>query len=179
MSNLTKYLTTVIKHRRYVRQACFKMGIPFLGIVHDLSKFSLKEMAIAKYYDGKRSPHEVVREQLGYSPFWQYHYHKNKHHWQYWLDIEDYPNKIMPAKMPYKYLIEMFCDMVGAGKAYSQKKWTCHDPLNYYKTRCEGKRLMHKDSEEMLLLLFIKLDELGEKEFYKWYRNNFRKGKRT
>lgn len=36
MGNFKKHLTTIMKHRRYVRRACFKMGIPWQGLVHDL-----------------------------------------------------------------------------------------------------------------------------------------------
>ena len=112
-----RHLQTIRKHRKCVRQACFKMGIPWQGLVHDLSKYSRAEMSITKYATGKKSPHAVARDELGYSPSWMYHYHRNKHHWQYWLDMEDWPDKVVPVKMPYKYVIEMFCDFIGAGKA--------------------------------------------------------------
>lgn len=87
MSNLSKHLKTIRVHRKYVRKACFKMGLIWQGLTHDLSKYSFKELSIAKYYTGTRSPHAVCRDRYGYSPSWQYHYHRNKHHWQYWLSI--------------------------------------------------------------------------------------------
>lgn len=171
MKNLFKHLKTVRKHRKYVRHACFKMGIPLQGLLHDLSKYSLKELSICKYYGGTKSPHALCRDELGYSPSWIYHYHKNKHHWQWWLDIEDWPDKIYAIKMPYKYVIEMFCDFIGAGKAYEKTKWTVHAPLNYWNKACEGKRLMHKESERLLLDLLKKLDSCeNEKEFYRFYK---------
>lgn len=171
LKNLLSHLKTIHMHRKYVRKICFKMGIPWQGLFHDLSKYSLKELSVSKYYVGTRSPHEVCREQLGYSPSWQNHYHRNKHHWQYWLDIEDWPNKVVAAKMPYKYVIEAFCDMVGAGKAYNISTWTRNSPLDYWETKCEGKRLMHSSSEYLLKYLLIMLDILGEKKFYAWYRD--------
>ena len=67
MSNLFKHIKTVKQHRKYVRQMCFKMGIPLRGLLHDLSKYSPTEMKVVKYYDGYRSPHEKMREELGYS----------------------------------------------------------------------------------------------------------------
>lgn len=172
MTNLQKHLRTVRKHRKYVIQMCWLMGLFWQGLVHDLSKYSLKELSIAKYYGGTKSPHAVCREQLGYSPSWQYHYHRNKHHWQFWLDIEDYPDKIAAVKMPYKYVIEMFCDFVGAGKAYNTTKWNEDMPLDYYEKACRGKRLMHNDSENLLVLLLTKVKELRMKEFVKWYKKN-------
>lgn len=175
MTNFQKlraHLKTIRTHRKYVRKMCFKMGIPWRGLVHDLSKYSLKELSIAKYYTGTRSPHAVCRDKIGYSPSWNHHYHRNKHHWQYWLDMEDWPDRVVPIKMPYKYVVEMFCDFVGAGKAYSKEKWSCNSPWDYWEKSCEGKRLMHKDSEYLIKKLLWNLKEMGEKEFLRWFKDN-------
>lgn len=174
MNNKKKHLSTIRKHRKEVRKVCFKMGIPLQGILHDLSKYSKEEMEIAKWYVGTKSPHAVCREKLGYSPCWPYHYHKNKHHWQYWLDIEDWPDKVYAIKMPYKYVIEMFADFVGAGKAYMGEKWTHRAPYQYFLDCCKGKRLMHSDSESLLECLLVEMSDLhrSEKEFYDWYKKN-------
>ena len=171
MGKVVKHLRTIRKHRKYVRQMCFKMGIPWRGLVHDLSKYSLKELGIAKYYVGTRSPHAECRDTIGYSPSWMHHYHKNKHHWQYWLDMEDWPNKVIPVKMPYKYVIEMFCDMVGASKAYNPDKWDESMPWDYWVKACAGKRLMHKESEYLLKKLLWCLKESGMERFLEWYKD--------
>lgn len=171
LKNLLNHLETIRKHRKYVRKACFKMGITWLGIIHDLSKYSLVELSIARYYTGKGSPHEECRRQTGYSKSWPHHKYKNKHHWQYWLDdAED--GGFIGIKMPYKYVIEMFCDLIGAGKAYNKERWTSHAPLDYWNNKCEGKRIMHPTSEFMVKKLLLMMDELGEKQFYIWYKNN-------
>lgn len=172
MNNKKKHLSTIRKHRKEVRKVCFKMGIPLQGILHDLSKYSKEEMEVAKWYVGTKSPHAVCREEIGYSPSWPNHYHKNKHHWQYWLDIEDWPDKVYAIKMPYKYVIEMFADFVGAGKAYMKEKWTTNSPLKYYEMACKGKRLMHPKSEQLLINLLKYLSIMPEeKVFYSWYKD--------
>lgn len=84
MSNLSKHLKTIRTHRKYVRKACFKMGLYWQGLMHDLSKYSLKELSICKYYVGTKSPHQIARETIGYSPSWTHHYRRNRHHYQYW-----------------------------------------------------------------------------------------------
>lgn len=175
MTNRQRHIKTIRKHRKYVREMCFKMGIPWLGLIHDLSKYSHKEMSIAKYANGTRSPHAIARDELGYSPSWLHHYHKNKHHWQYWLDMEDWPNKVIPIKMPYKYVIEMFCDFVGAGKAYSQDKWTEDTPWDYWMKACEGKRLMHEESEYLIKKLLWNLKEMKMERFLDWYKSTSKK----
>lgn len=165
------HFKTIHVHRKHVRHWCFKMGLVWQGLTHDLSKYSRAEFDIYKFYGGTKSPHEVARDQLGYSPFWIYHKNHNKHHWEFWLDNQD--SEMIPIKIPYKYVVEMFCDFVGAGKAYSKGKWNVHMPLDYYEAKCRGKRLINKYSEELLTKLMQMLIECGnEKEFFKWYKRD-------
>lgn len=72
--------------------------------------------------------------------------------------------------MPYKYVIEMFCDFIGASKVYNKSKWSTQDPLNYWKLKGEGKRLMYKDSLELFTYLITLLSKCNKlKQFYKIY----------
>ena len=171
MGNLAKHLKTIRTHRKYVRKSCWKMGLFWQGITHDLSKYSRTELSVAKYYTGKGSPHDVCRAETGYSESWLHHKYRNKHHSQHWLD-DDVDGNIVPIKMPYKYVVEMLCDFIGAGKAYEGKRWTCESPLNYWNKCCVGKRIMHKKSEELLVKFLIVIYDHGEKAFYKWYRKH-------
>lgn len=177
---IKQHKKTIRVHRKYVRQMCFKMGIPWLGLVHDLSKYSKTEMSIAKWYTGTSSPHDVARKELGYSPSWYHHKNKNKHHWEYWLDFNggefdkhgDFIIKPKAVEMPYKYVIEMFCDYIGAGKAYSKEKWTCSMPWDYYQEKCVNQKLMHIESNHLLRKLLWNLKEMGLEEFLRWYKRN-------
>lgn len=169
MSNLIRHIKIIRTHRKFVCKVCFKMGLYWQGLAHDLSKYSLTELLIYKYYSGKRSPHQNAREALGYSPSWIHHYHINKHHFQYWWD-EDEEGKIIPMKMPYRYIVESFADMLGASKAYSKENWKPEMLLDYWETKCIGKRIMHEDSIKFVNTLIRKLNELGEDEFFVWYK---------
>ena len=171
MKKFFNHLKTVHTHRKWVRKYCFKMGLVWQGLTHDLSKYSFTELSMCKYYTGKGSPHQVAREVLGYSPSWIHHYHMNKHHFQFWWD-EDEDGKIIPMKMPYKYLVESFCDMLGASKAYNPDNWKPQMLLDYWEQRCIGKRIMHKDSTVFLDAQIRNLVEYGEIEYFKWYKNN-------
>lgn len=172
INNLIKHLKIIHNHRKFVRKACFKAGLYFRGLTHDLSKYSLIELLICKYYTtGRRSPHQNARDFLGYSPSWIHHYHTNKHHYQFWWD-ESEDGEIIPMKMPYKYVIESFCDMLGASKAYNPDTWQPSMLLDYWQTKCIGKRIMHESSTKLVDTLINKLVELGEDEFFKWYKEN-------
>jgi hypothetical protein len=179
---------TILNHIKIVKDLCYEMGIPELGDAHDLSKFSPDEFDIYKWADGKRSPHDNARDELGYSPSWIHHKARNQHHWEYWTDFnEATPNAdgtftiiCKAVKMPYDRIIEMFCDFVGAGKAYDKGEWTVHTPLEYWKKNCENKRAMHKDSEKLLVLLLKKLDSSDSlDDFVSWYNINKEKLERN
>jgi hypothetical protein len=169
MKTLIKHLKTVHKHRKYVREACFKMGLVWQGLTHDLSKYSITELSMCKYYTGKGSPHQVAREKLGYSPSWIHHYHVNKHHHMFWID-ETETGEIVPMKMPYKFVAESFADMLGASKAYNNKNWKPQMLLDYWEQKCLGKRIMHADSIQLLDMLIRQFVNQGEENFFIWYK---------
>ena len=122
MSHPIKHFKTITKHRHAVIRHCFKCGIGFQGLFHDLSKYTPAEfIAGAKYYAGTKSPNEAERERYGYSPAWLHHKGRNKHHFEYWTDYNPYERRVMPVEMPRKYVVEMFCDRVAACKIYRGK----------------------------------------------------------
>lgn len=69
MSKFFKHLHTVNRHRFEVFKLCCKVGIPFRGLVHDLSKYSYEEFSESvKYYtDGTISPLLTSKKENGYS----------------------------------------------------------------------------------------------------------------
>ena len=75
-------------------------------------------------------------------------------------------------KMPYKYLIESFCDMLGASKAYNPDSWKPQMLLDYWEQRCIGKRIMHEASVSFLDAQIRNLVEYGEDDYFVWYKNN-------
>ena len=59
---LFKHFFTITHHRHLVMKYCFKVGIGFQGLFHDLSKYSFKEFfRSVKYYKGDKSPTEYER----------------------------------------------------------------------------------------------------------------------
>ena len=107
---------------------CFKEGMFFQGITHDLNKFRpLNFLYYARYFYLKNGKGKFVRDTSGYydasqtgdSDFdlaWHYHQRTNKHHWQYWTMARD-DGTFRCLNMPYKYVKEMLCDWKGAGRA--------------------------------------------------------------
>ena len=74
-----KHFCTITKHRWKVRSGCFRVGLYWRGLVHDLSKYSPSEFITgAKYYQGTRSPNSRERELVGYSTAWMHHKGRNR-----------------------------------------------------------------------------------------------------
>lgn len=132
--NYIGHFCTIIKHKWVVFKLCCRAGIPWRGLVHDLSKFSLTEfIESAKYYQGgKKSPIPVARQQSGYSKAWLHHRGRNKHHVEYWTDAEA-PDRF--PIIPYKYTVEMICDGLAAGLVYAGKNWNKDFELKYWENK--------------------------------------------
>ena len=168
--HIIKHFITITKHRHIVIKLCFKLGIPFRGLLHDLSKYSFEEFIPgAKYYQGNKSPNVVEREFNSYSKAWMHHKGRNKHHFEYWIDINLSTGVYEPVKMPLVYLKEMFADRVAATKVYRKKEYHPSDVLDYYLSR-EKHLNMHKDTQETLKKWLEMLKNKGEKETFKYVK---------
>ncbi len=150
MNKYIKYLKTICVHKWYVFVECFKQGIIWQGIVHDLSKFSPSEfIASAKYYNDDGNDYE-------YQQAWLHHKGHNKHHWEWWVDWNSCDGSYIITKIPLKYMKEMYADMVGASKAYNKNKFDNKEPLNYFTTKCSG-WVIEQNSKQWLIDKLTKL----------------------
>ena len=155
------HLHTVKKHRREVRKLCFKCGLYWQGLTHDLSKYSPVEFWNGvKFYTGKGSPHIGERATYGYSKAWLHHKGHNKHHAEYWQDIVG--GKTEPIYVPTKYFMEMICDRIAASKTYLKDKYTDAAPLEYFLSHKDENRLS-VDVAARLLSTLMYLKDYGEK----------------
>ena len=128
--NIIKHFTLITKHRFLVFKLCCKIGEPWRGFVHDLSKYSPTEFFEGvKYYTGTHSPITECKRKNGYSKAWLHHKGRNKHHAQYWEDNTLEEKNIL---MPYKYAAEMACDKLAAGMIYNGEKFNNSTELEYY-----------------------------------------------
>ena len=163
------HLHTVNKHRREVRKLCFKCGLYWQGLTHDLSKYSPVEFFNGvKYYTGTASPHVTERADKGHSDAWLHHKGRNRHHAEYWIDIRG-NGKHEPVHMPTRYLIEMVCDRIAASKIYLKDKYHDGTPLEYYESHW-GENNYHIATRYSLEDILAYLSKHGEKETIKFLR---------
>lgn len=167
-----KHFCVITRHRHKVVYNCFRAGILWRGLLHDLSKYTPVEFIPgAKYFQGTRSPNEVEREKFGYSKAWLHHKGRNRHHFEYWTDYNPVSKTVEPVDMPDIFIIEMFCDRVAASKIYGGENYTDEYPLNYF-LKSKVTRIITKTTSDKIEFLLRYLNEHGEKETFKYIRKN-------
>lgn len=128
---------------------------------HDASKLNPDEYEAydAYFYGGNRS-YAVVQD---YQRAWLLHIHRNPHHWQHWILINDDPEEgEILLEMPYNYILEMVCDWW----AFS---WNDGDPFeifiwydehkNYMKLHPDTRKTVENILDRIRAILFRKGDE--------------------
>ncbi len=174
--NFFGHLKTITKHRHKVIYHCAKCGILRRGLMHDLSKYSPAEFIPGvKYYLGTRSPNEAERNEKGYSGAWLHHKGRNRHHFEYWTDYNMKERRVMPVKMPFVFVVEMFCDRVAASKIYQGENYTDSHPITYFE-RGKDTRSIHPETSDLLESFLIMLSEKGEKETFAHIKSLVRSG---
>lgn len=180
MAKAFNHFKTITRHRHQVIRNCFKAGIPWQGLRHDLSKYSPTEfLEGARYWQGTRSPNDREREVKGYSDSWMHHKGRNRHHFEYWTDYSAKDKKIRPVEMPTRYVVEMFCDRVAASKIYQGKAYTDQSPLTYFingKGRREG--MIHPATSDKIEDYLTYLAENGEEKTFAYLRDIIKKDKK-
>lgn len=148
-----EYLRYISKHKWYVMVECWKHGLIWRGFIHDWSKFLPSEwFPYVEYFHGKsgvqhkeenRGKSYQCGSNLEFDRAWLRHIHRNKHHWQHYILIQDEDeDKALP--IPRKYLIEMLCDWKGAGRAQGKP-----DTIAWYEKN-KGKMIMADTSRQTL-----------------------------
>lgn len=157
-----RYLWALTRHKWFVFWECCKLGIPWLGLIHDLSKFLPGEWRGYCYYFYGNFPAQSELGAYGKSHYfgptkedvaqwfdvaWLHHQHRNKHHWQRWLltlDSARSDGKLIPLPMPDRYRREMLADWRGAGRAYGNP-----DTLSWYLNNREQMTL-HEETQDWI-----------------------------
>ena len=123
---------------------------------HDKSKYDRFEYnAYDAYFYGNKS-YEVVKD---FNYAWLMHIHKNPHHWQHWVLINDDPEegeKVLD--MPYDYIVEMICDWM----SFAMKKNDLNELFKWYEEHEDHMKLSSytRDRVESILTkIKVKLEE--------------------
>lgn len=123
---------------------------------HDQSKSNPDEYEAydAYFYGGNRS-HAVVE---AFRRAWLLHIHRNPHHWQHWILVNDDPDEgEILLEMPYNYIIEMICDWW----AFSWEKGNLSEIFSWYDDHKDYIKLAPKTRETVEDILWELRGRLG------------------
>lgn len=165
-----QHFKTITHHRHLVMLGCFRVGLVWRGLTHDLSKYSPCEFLTGvRYYQGDRSPNTAEREAKGYSEAWMHHKGRNRHHFEYWTDLNISSRRYEPVEMPTVYLVEMVMDRIAACKTYQGAAYTDASPLTYL-LRARESSSVHPATLRKLRFLLQMLADRGENETFRFIR---------
>ena len=172
------HLHTINHHKWLVTRDCIRVGLISQGLKHDLSKYApIEFLAGVKYYEGgKRSPINREKEEKGYSQGWLHHKGRNRHHFEYWIDVSlNKEEGLVGNKMPVNYVAEMLCDRIAACEVYRGKNYTSAAPMEYYEFT-KKYITIHPETRALLEKLLTILKDEGEESAYAYIRKLLKKG---
>lgn len=149
------HIRTVCIHKYWVAKYCFRAGLYWRGIKHDLSKFTPVEfIESVKYYaGGKGSPINKAKADKGWSAAWMNHKGRNTHHYEYWQDNFDSGGEAI--EMPFECAAELVCDYLGAARAYMGKKFTYLKEYIWWMDKYNRNIAMHPHIKEFVNLVMM------------------------
>ena len=172
-----QHFKTITRHRLHVLEGCFRVGLYWQGLTHDLSKYSPTEFLIGiRYFQGDKSPNGAERADKGYSEAWMHHQGRNRHHYEYWTDMNLQTRIYEPVRMPRKYLAEQIMDRRAACKVYQGDAYTDASAYEYFMSSRE-RQLMHPENRQELEFLLSMLAKKGEKRTFSYIKRHVLKGK--
>ena len=172
-----RHFVTITRHRWIVRQGCFRVGLYWQGLTHDLSKYSPTEFRVGvKYFQGDKSPNGAERSDKGFSEAWMHHKGRNRHHYEYWTDMSPVTRNYDAVPMPRKYLVEMVMDRRAACMVYQGEKYTDGSALEYF-MKSRERALMHPQTRQELEYILTMLRDRGEAEVFRYLKEEILRGK--
>ena len=123
---------------------------------HDQSKSNPDEYnAYDAYFYGNNRSYAVME---AFRRAWLLHIHRNPHHWQHWVLINDDPGEgEVLLEMPYNYIIEMICDWW----SFSWQKGDLSEIFDWYDKHSAYIKLAPKTRETVEDILWKLRGRLG------------------
>ena len=133
------YLKYIIQHKWLVGVECAKMGMFLHAITHDLSKFLPSEFFpyAEKFFSGDYAyKYHEVENRFNFA--WLLHQHRNKHHWNYWVDAEG-----AAVPMPAKYVKQMIADWRAMGRNFG-------DTAKEFYVKNQSRMKLHHSTRDLI-----------------------------
>lgn len=119
MRSFFGYIGYILRHKALVYRMGLDMGLSRGRLLaHDLSRLSWTELREGvRYFNHQFGSSQASAEKdKGWSRSWLHHFHRNPHHWQYWIycSCGSLGRKADPLQMPMECVFEMVVDWLAA-----------------------------------------------------------------
>ena len=104
-----------------------------------------------------------------------HHKGRNKHHYEYWVDLSPVTRKYEPVPMPRRYQEEMVRDRRAACMPYQGKAYTDGSALEYFEKSRE-RSLMNPQTQQELRYILTMLRDRGEQETFRYLKEEVLRG---
>lgn len=133
------YFKYVVQHKWFVFIECCKMGMFVHAITHDLSKFLPSEFFpyAVKFFSGDYA-YKYFEVEANFQLAWLLHQHRNKHHWDYWVDSR---GSTLP--IPDKYVKQMIADWRAMGRKFG-------DTAKDYYSKNQSRMKLHHTTRDLI-----------------------------
>lgn len=151
-------------------KACFGLfpfwkGCGYELTEHDIGKYSEEEYcSYDDYFYPKKDSYGFEKERFQYA--WLHHQNTNKHHWQYWVLIND-EDRIEALKMPDIYVYEMVADW----GSFAYQKQDGSELIKWYESH-KDKMILHEGTRKKVEELVPELARLIDEHFGKDKEND-------
>lgn len=113
-----KYDEYLENHRNAVRNAYHWITTYIPEFSDTIAEYNIESHDISKYAPDEYTPYDnyfygekSLTTTIAFNRAWLMHIHRNPHHWQHWVLINDDAEEgTICIEMPYEYVIEMICD---------------------------------------------------------------------
>ena len=117
-------------------------------VAHDSSKLMFDEYPAYDRHFYSDLPMDETLEEFNLA--WLKHVHRNPHHWQYWILVnDDLGDEFLNAlEMPQNYVLEMLCDWW----SFSWRGWPLYEPDRIFEwwDRHKGIMILHPKTRELI-----------------------------
>lgn len=162
--NVAKGFYWIKENLPKVLEGCFEEDLEHLiCFAHDASKSEPDEyIAYDRYFYGGNRSFKVVHE---FNYAWLIHIHRNPHHWQHWVLINDDSKEgEIIMDMPYHYILEMICDWW----AFSWNSGDLGEIFKWYNEHKDYMKLSPNTRKTVENILEAIGDKLGDRETTKY-----------
>lgn len=155
--NHWKYFKYVVKHKYYVALECFKHGLYWRGLIHDIDKFypnrwfPYVNYTFSEHYKRDKTGYYVpaISKDENFVKAWFLHQKYSEHHWQWWiLPYEEGKTKVLP--MTPKAKLEMVCDWCGASRAQKNGGWNSERGVKAWYKANKDRMTFHPQTREWI-----------------------------